>query len=142
MPEGQTCLRVIDGLGTPLIWWGAALALLAALVWWLAGRDWRFSVPVLGMASTWIPWFFAGTRPLFLFYAITIIPFTIMGLAMAIGVIIGPAEKTLRRRKAVIGCAIYVVLCVANFIFMWPILTDQLMTHQHWTWRMWFPFWI
>ena len=46
VPSGD-CLRVISGLGTPLLWWFAAVALVVACVWWLAGRDWRFGVAVV-----------------------------------------------------------------------------------------------
>jgi len=55
--DGDTCLRVTLAIGTPFLWWMAALALIAALVFWLAGRDWRFAVPLLAGAATWLGWF-------------------------------------------------------------------------------------
>lgn len=139
---GSTCLRVITGLGTPLIWWAATVALLAALIWWLAGLDWRFAVPVLMMCSTWIPWMFAGTRPKFAFYAITMIPFMVIALAMALGVILGPADAGRRRQRGAIIVGTYLGLVVIDFAFNYPIYTGALLSRLAWLARMWLPGWI
>jgi len=138
----DTCLRVISAVGTPTLWWMAALALAAGVVWWIAGRDWRFTLPIVAMASTWIPWFRYDDRPLFFFYAICIIPFTVTILAIWLGQILGPAEDTPRRRMgaAIVGAAM--ALVALNFAFIYPILTDSLMTRTAWLTRMWFRSWI
>lgn len=138
----DTCLRVISATGTPVLWWLAVIALAAGVVWWLAGRDWRFTLPIVAMASTWIPWFRYDDRPLFFFYAICIIPFTVTILAIWLGQILGPAENSTRRRigAAIVGVA--VALVAINFTFIYPILTDQLMTRKAWLARMWFRSWI
>lgn len=44
-------MRVIVGMGTPILWWLAAIALVISVIWWIAGRDWRFGVPVVAVAS-------------------------------------------------------------------------------------------
>lgn len=140
-PGGDNCMRVISAMGTPLLWWLGAAALIAALVWWIGGRDWRFSVPVLGVASTWIPWFFSADRPVFFFYAICIVPFTCIALAMAMGVILGPADGRRRATGAVlVGTAL--ALIVANFAFIYPVLSDRLIPHWQWQLRMWLGSWI
>lgn len=90
---GTNCLSVISAVGTPLLWWAGALALLASLVYWIAQRDWRFGVPILGFATCWAPWFAFDDRPIFFFYAVTMIPFTVMALAMVLGKILGPARQ-------------------------------------------------
>ena len=138
----DTCLRVITGLGTPLLWWAAALALLVSIVWWLAGADWRFGVPVMGALATYLPWFMYTSRPLFFFYAITIIPFTAIGLAMVCGVILGPSDGGARRRRGAIVVGALVALIVLNFAFIYPVLTDQLLTRTQWLRRMWFSGWV
>lgn len=138
----DTCLRVISGQGTPLLWWAAAIALIAALVFWIAGRDWRFGVPALAALTVYLPWFRYDDRPLFFFYAICIIPFTVTILAMCLGKILGPPGSGHRRR---IGAAIagsVVALIAANFAFLYPILTDELLTRTQWMARMWFRSWI
>ncbi|MDO5067862.1 MAG: phospholipid carrier-dependent glycosyltransferase [Propionibacteriaceae bacterium] len=138
---GDTCLRVISGAGTPLLWWMACAALVAGLWWWLGRRDWRFAVPVLGVLAVWLPWFQYAGRPLFFFYAVVLLPFYVTGLAMAMGRLLGPADGPKRQRNAtLIGVAI--ALVVLNFAFMYPILTDGLLTRTQWLMRMWFGTWI
>ncbi len=138
---GTTCLRVVSGIGTPLLWWFAAAALVAALWWWLGKRDWRFAVPVLGVASVWLPWFQYTERPLFFFYAILLLPFYVTGLAMALVKLLGPAASPRRPLRAmVVGVAL--ALVILNFAFIYPILTDGLLTRPEWLLRMWFDTWI
>ena len=133
---GTTCLRIISGMGTPLLWWAAVAAIVLAVFWWIAGRDWRFGVPLLAIASTWLPWFRYADRPLFFFYAIMIIPFSATLLAMALGKFLGPKDHPRRRLRAMI-VGIIVALIVANFAFIYPILTAELLTRPEWLWRMW-----
>ena len=142
-PDGN-CLRVITGLGTPLLWWAAAIALVVAVVWWLAGRDWRFGVPVVAVASTWLPWVYQGvstTRPLFFFYAIIIVPFTVLGLALVLGLVLGKARSGARRWGAVV-VGLVVALIVLDFGYLYPIFTDALLPYKDWLARMWLQTWI
>lgn len=138
---GDTCLRVISGVGTPILWWLACAALVAGLWWWLGRRDWRFAVPVLGVLAVWLPWFQYAGRPLFFFYAVVLLPFYVTGLAMAMGRLLGPADGPHRRRNAIwVGVA--TALVILNFAFIHPILTDGLLTRSQWLMRMWFGSWI
>ena len=138
---GTTCLRVISGIGTPVLWWMACAALVAGIWWWLGRRDWRFAVPVLGVLAVWLPWFQFAARPLFFFYAIVLLPFYATGLAMALGKILGPANHPKRRLRAMlVGLAVSVV--ILHFTFIYPILTDGLLTRPEWLSRMWFGTWI
>ena len=82
-------------LGTPMIWWGGVVALLYAVAMWLGARDWRFGVAVVGTASTWLPWLAYDDRPIFLFYAIAILPFLVIALTLGIGKLVGTARTTL-----------------------------------------------
>jgi dolichyl-phosphate-mannose--protein O-mannosyl transferase len=138
----DTCYQVVLGIGTPFLWWMAALALVAGLFFWIFGRDWRFAIPVLGMAGTWIGWFPNDDRSLFYFYAIMIIPFTATILAMCFGKILGPPSGGRRRQRGAIIVGICVAIIVLNFIFIYPILTYQTMTRVAWSMRMWFRSWI
>lgn len=137
----DTCIRVISGMGTPVLWWLAAIALVVAVIWWLGGRDWRFGVPVVAAMATYLPWFANADRPVFFFYAICIIPFTVTLLAMVFGLIIGPADSPDRRRGAII-VGVLMALVAANFAFIYPVLTDQLMLYKDWLARMWLRSWI
>jgi len=145
---GETCLRVISGMGTPVLWWLAAVALLASLVWWIAGRDWRFGAPAVLALSTYLPWFQHMERSLFYFYAITIVPFTVICLALCLGKLLGPPGDPVtgvgmaRRRQGSIAVGVVVGLVILNFAFIYPILTDGLLTRTQWLMRMWFGSWI
>lgn len=140
--SGDTCLRVISGLGTPLLWWLAAAAVLVGLAYWLVGRDWRFAYPLVAALVPWLMWFPNSDRPLFFFYAIMLIPFTATVLAMVLGMILGPADAGRRRQFGARVVGTVVVAIVANFWFIYPLLTDELMTRRMWSLRMWLSSWI
>jgi dolichyl-phosphate-mannose--protein O-mannosyl transferase len=143
---GEKCLRVISGLGTPALWWGAVFALVVALILWVGGRDWRFGIPIVGVLSAWLPWFQYTSRPQFFFYAIAIIPFSAMAVALCLGLLIGrfPRTEEQRRRRMVGGiiAGAFVALVVLNFAYIYPILTDELLPYSDWLSRMWFKGWI
>ncbi len=137
----EDCIRVIVAMGTPVLWWMAAIALVVCAVWWIGGRDWRFGVPVLGALATYLPWFNYTDRPQFFFYAITMVPFTVIGLAMVMGLILGPAQSATRRRGAII-VGVAVALVALNFAWIYPILTDEILPYSQWMARMWLRSWI
>ncbi len=140
---GSNCLRQIVLLGTPVLWWGGALALLYSCYAWLARRDWRYGVAVLGFASTWLTWLpFAG-RPIFYFYAVTMVPFTVIACTLLMGHLVGGTRASYTRRawgSAIAGA--FVVLVVANFAWFYPIYTGDLLTNAEWLDRVWFKRWI
>lgn len=136
------CVREIIGLGTPAIWWAGTIALIGCVVFWFAGRDWRFGVPVVGVASTWLPWFGYPDRPIFYFYVIAILPWVVMALALMIGKVLGPAGTAPTRRMwgaALVGG--FLLLVLLNFAYLYPILSDELITKAEWLDRMWFKSW-
>jgi dolichyl-phosphate-mannose-protein mannosyltransferase len=137
----ENCIRVISGMGTPILWWMAFIALLVAFVWWIGGRDWRFGVPIVAAMSTYIFWFPNADRPVFFFYAICIIPFTVTLLAMVMGLILGPRNGPNRRRGAII-VGVAIALVVVNFAYIYPLLTDGLLPYSQWLSRMWLRSWI
>ncbi|MCW2810919.1 MAG: phospholipid carrier-dependent glycosyltransferase [Friedmanniella sp.] len=136
------CIRVISGIGTPALWWVAVFALLAALVLWVGGRDWRFGIPVVGVLSSWLPWFAYDSRPLFFFYAIALVPFSAMAVALVAGKLLGDVDSGDRRLVAAIVIGTYVALVAVNFAYLYPILTDGLLPYPSWLSRMWFKSWI
>jgi dolichyl-phosphate-mannose--protein O-mannosyl transferase len=142
-PAGSTCLRQVLLLGNPLLWWGGTLALMFAAVMWLAARDWRFGVAVVGTGSTWLPWLLYDDRPIFLFYAIACLPFVVLATVLAMGKLIGPSDAPSPRRTAgVVVAGSWFVLVLLAFAWFWPIWTDQLITHAEWVNRVWFSRWI
>ncbi len=142
-PEGSTCMRQVLLLGNPVIWWTSIATLLGCLVLWVGRRDWRFGVPVLGVASTWLPWLQYDDRTIFLFYAVAFLPFVVLSMVLCLGAAIGSRPGTSPRRTlaAVVGGAVTIAAVLA-YAFFWPIWTDELITHEEWLRRMWFKAWI
>lgn len=139
----DTCMRQVLILGTPVLWWAAAAALVVAVVRWVGARDWRFGLATVGALATWLPWLQYDDRPIFIFYAIATLPFTIIALTLTMGLILGPdAGPTRRRTLGVIACGTFLVLVLVNFAWFWPIWTGELITRTEWATRIWFSRWI
>lgn len=142
-PEGSDCLRQVLLLGTPMIWWAGALALIYGVIRWVGARDWRYGLAVVGAASAWLPWLRYDDRPIFLFYGVAILPFTVLALTLTLGRILGTDRRPSARRTAgVIAVGSFLVLVVLNAAWFWPIWTDELLTHGEWLDRVWFRRWI
>jgi dolichyl-phosphate-mannose--protein O-mannosyl transferase len=142
-PEGSDCLRQVLLLGNPVLWWGGALSLLVALVTWVGARDWRAGVAVVGTGSTWLPWLLYDDRPIFIFYALAMLPFVVLAAVLAMGRLVGPSDvPTARRTAGVVVAGSFFVLVLLTFAWFWPIWTDQLITHGEWMDRIWFTRWI
>lgn len=136
------CVQEILGIGTPAIWWAGVIALAVAIVLWLGGRDWRFGVPVLGVAATWLPWFMYTERPIFYFYAVVIVPWLVIAVTLVLGKVLGPEDAGGTRRMW--GAAFaggYVLLVLLNFAYLHPILTAETIPKEAWLDRMWFRSW-
>lgn len=136
-----TFLAIVLGFGLSGVIVPATVALVVGTLMWLSGRDWRYSVPVLATLAAWLPWIPHSGRPIFFFYAIMMVPFTVICLALALGRVLGPADHPKRRRRAIL-VGLLAGLIVLNFAFIYPVLTDELMTRPAWLLRMWLPTWI
>ncbi len=142
-PADSTCLRQVLLLGTPVLWWGGLLALGYAVYGWLARRDWRYGIVVVGLASTWLPWVRDDERPIFSYYAIMILPFTIIAISLLLGVLMGgPRASEARRVWGTAAAGTFVVLVLVNFAWFWPIYTGELISTPDWLDRIWFRQWI
>ncbi len=98
---------------------------------------------MVGIAVTWLPWLRYDDRPIFSYYAITILPFLILGATMLLGEMLGRADASpLRRAMGAASVGVVVVLSMLAFAWFWPIWTDQLITNREWVQRMWFRRWI
>ncbi|MEU7582379.1 phospholipid carrier-dependent glycosyltransferase [Streptomyces sp. NPDC041068] len=144
-PAGTTekCAREVLALGTPMLWWAAAFALLYVLWRWVFRRDWRAGAVVCGVVAGYLPWFFYQERTIFYFYAVVFVPFLCLALAMMIGAILGPPGSSERRRVVgAAGSGVLVLLIVWNFIYFWPIHTGTAIPIDSWRSRMWLDTWV
>ncbi|MDH2428711.1 phospholipid carrier-dependent glycosyltransferase, partial [Sphaerisporangium sp. TRM90804] len=140
------CSEAVLGVGTPVIWFGAVLALVALIAWYTATRDWRAGAVLLTFGVGWLPWFYyaiADNRTMFLFYTAPILPFMILALTLAAGLLIGPSRAASSRRAA--GAAVvgaFTLLALVNFWWLYPVLAGEPIPYDDWYRRMLFRSWV
>jgi dolichyl-phosphate-mannose-protein mannosyltransferase len=145
-PSGYTgpeWSQEVLAMGNPAIWWAAIPAMLFCLGWWLTRRDWRAGAAVLGIAAGWLTWLPFVSRTKFCYYALEFEPFMIICIVLCLGLIIGPATASLRRRA--IGSALagtYVLAVMALFWYFYPILAGKIIPYSSWLAHMWYHGWI
>ena len=150
----SSCSREVLLIGTPLLWWAFMPALLWLAWHYLTTRDWRAAAVWVAFAAGWLVWFHDLKRTMFLFYMAPLVPFVILGLTLALGVMLGgrpephrrPRRPTgapaKRRRWGEAGVSAYLGLVIADFAWMWPIFTGGLLTYDTWHAHMWLPSWV
>jgi len=160
------CSQEVLGIGTPLIWWLSIPALLA-VAWRMLGRfDWRAAAILVPFLFGYVIWIFdeakvvpgchpAGNchRTMFLFYLLPDVPFMVLALTMAIGMLMATrAARTVgeifgslgrftdvpvRRLVAAMAVAVYLGSVTWNFGYFYPIFTGEVITYNQWMDRMW-----
>lgn len=139
----ERCARDIIGVGTPVIWWAACLALVACLVLWVGRRDWRAGAILAIVGATWLPWFGWDERPIFFFYAVAILPFLVLAVTLVLGYVLGPPGATRRRRTwGAVAVGAYLLLALANTSYFYPVLSGDWIPYDAYAARMWFRTWI
>ncbi len=130
-------------IGTPAIWWTSVITLLVCLGWWLARRDWRAGAVLLGVAAGWLPWFLFADRTQFYFYAVAFVPFLVLSITLCLGLVIGPARASaLRRTTGAAVAGAYLLAVLLDFVYLYPILSAQVIPYSQWLARMWYHGWI
>lgn len=139
----QACSKAITSLGNPVVWWGGTAALFVLVFLWLLRRDWRAGAVLAGIAAGWLPWFQYQQRTIFTFYAVIFVPFVALGLALVLGVVLGPPDAEPRRRlRGAVVAGSFVVAAVGAAAFFWPVWTAQVIPYSAWRIRMWWGSWI
>jgi dolichyl-phosphate-mannose--protein O-mannosyl transferase len=138
----QDCVASVMLIGTPAMWW-LTLPVLAWALWRAAtGPDWRYAAVLTGYAAGWLPWFLNIHRQMYFFYMTPVAPFLIIAVTLVLGEILGRARDGAERRgTGLLVVSLYVGLVVANFIWLWPILTGASITPEHWNAELWLPSW-
>ena len=139
----QTCSSAITALGTPAIWWAACFALPVLVFLWGARRDWRAGAILSGVLAGWVPWFFFQQRTVYSFYAVAFVPFLVLAVTMCLGLVLGPPGSSVRRRQwGAAAAGAYLLLAVANFAWLLPVLSAKVIPYADWAHRMWWKSWI
>ncbi|MEO9138888.1 MAG: phospholipid carrier-dependent glycosyltransferase [Jatrophihabitans sp.] len=149
----KSCSREILLIGTPLMWW-AFLPVMLWLAWhWFTTRDWRAGAVWFAVIAGWLVWFQNLDRTMFLFYMAPLVPFLVIAVTLALGVMLGPglpvhgppdqlAASRRRRLWGIAGATGWLALVVVDFAWMWPIFTGGLLTYDVWHAHMWLPSWV
>ena len=130
---GASCSQEILALGTPMLWWAAALALLVTIGYWVSKRDWQAEILLVVIGASYLPWFAIQERTMFSFYALAFEPFLLLTLVYLLSKVL-----KYQRRFAIIFTAIVLV----NFFYFLPIFLGLPITYNSWADRMWLPSWI
>lgn len=143
------CIGVISAIPNPLIWYAgvaAAIYLLYRLVrGWITRRPVgpELSIPLVGLAVTYVPWLMFPDRTIFQFYTVVMMPFLVIALAMTLRIIAGTREDPLHRRQSgertVMIFLAFVVLVSAFFLPLW---TGMSMPYEFWLLHNWLPGWV
>ncbi|GGM55648.1 dolichyl-phosphate-mannose--protein mannosyltransferase [Microbacterium saperdae] len=143
------CMAVISAVPNPLIWYAGVAA--AVFLLFLLVRGWirrqpvgpEISVPLVGLAATYIPWLLFPERTIFQFYTVVMVPFLVIALAMTLRVIAGRREDPLYRRQSgertVIIFLAFVVLVSAFFYPLWAGIS---VPYEFWRLHNWLPGWV
>ncbi|MGY2064525.1 dolichyl-phosphate-mannose--protein mannosyltransferase [Blastococcus sp. SYSU DS0619] len=140
--QGEQVVRYILMVGTPVLW----LAFAPAMLWLLwrigARRDPAALTVAVGIAAGWLTWFVNLDRTMFIFYMAPALPFFVLAVALGLQDVVGrPGGGEWRRRAGLAVACGYVAVVAATFVFFWPVLTGQPLSHAEWLQRMWFPSW-
>lgn len=138
----SSCMRETLILGNPAIWWTGVVGLLLAAVAWIRTRRWEFSVPIVGLIATWVPWLPILDRPIFSFYAVATLPFMVMALALVLRSSWADARIDRQRKQTAVVVGALLSLAAICAIYFWPIWTSQLIPYDSWHAKMWFRNWI
>ncbi len=139
---GDQVVRYILMVGTPTLWFAFA----PALVWlaWriVARRDPAAVLLAVMIAAGWGTWFLNAERTMFVFYMAPVVPFFVLAVVLVLQDVLGPATASATRRQVGLGVvSVYVGVVAATFVFFYPVLTGQPLSHSEWLARMWFPSW-
>jgi dolichyl-phosphate-mannose-protein mannosyltransferase len=139
--EPLGCARMIYSMGTPAIWW-ASIPVMLFMVYLIFRRDWRASAVLLPFAFGYVPWLFVFKRTMFYFYALPLLPFIAIALAVTIGYMIGPRDASPNRRMAgTMVAGSYLLIVVVMFFYFLPVLSSRTIPFTGWQQRMWFQSW-
>ncbi|HZI97922.1 MAG TPA: phospholipid carrier-dependent glycosyltransferase [Actinomycetales bacterium] len=138
-----SCSKAITSLGNPVVWWGGTVAVVVVLFCWLLRRDWRAGAILAGLAGGYLPWFAYSERTIYAFYSVAFVPFVVLALAYALGLLLGPRKAPPSRRMigALLAGAV-VVAAVVALAWFWPVWTAEVIPYGQWRARMWLPSWI
>ena len=142
-PKGcgtSSCAQEVLALGTPLLWWCAAIALVVLITFWLKNKAWNHGFILLAVAAGYLPWFVYPQRTTFTFYSIIFEPWLIICLVAVLRIYY--LSSLGKQRFKFFSIIFLTSIIAANFIYHFPIFVGQILTYDDWQSLMWFKKWI
>jgi dolichyl-phosphate-mannose--protein O-mannosyl transferase len=70
------------------------------------------------------------------------VPFFVLAVTLLLQDVIGPREASaFRRQLGLAAVCLHLAVVAMTFVFFYPVLTGQPLSHTEWLQRMWFPSW-
>ena len=138
----QSCVKAVMLVGTPAMWF-VAVPLLGWALWRaVVRRDWRYGVVLVGYSAGFLPWFLDIDRQMYFFYATVMAPFLVLAIALILGdILYKPKQNPERRTLGLLVVCFYLALVIANFAWLYPILTGIPISQSTWNLEIWLPSW-
>lgn len=149
--EAQVCVNTILGIPNPLIWgvgWVCLVFLLGALLTTKSNAlKANSSLVAAGVFLGFAPWLFVSQRPVFLFYAIAILPFLMLGVSVAIDVLIRATTLGANQNGRLRGVTMFALMAMLVTVttislYFEPIWLGFSIPYESWLERMWLSSWI
>jgi dolichyl-phosphate-mannose-protein mannosyltransferase len=138
----SSCVKAEMLVGTPAMWFISVPVLLWMCWKSFVRHDWRYAAVLVGYCAGWLPWFADIDRQMYFFYAATMAPFLVMGIALILGdILFKPSQNSERRTLGLIVVSCYVALVVTNFAWLYPVLTGIPISQATWNMEIWLPSW-
>jgi len=137
--ESDTCSSAITAMGNPLIWVFATSALAYLFYRYLGTRERVIGLVLLGVGALYLPWLLIPERTVFQFYAVSFLPWMILGLVLVMQILYRALGGTKLAKGLVIG---FFVLATLVSVFFLPVNIGLVVPFDQWQWRMWLPGWI
>jgi dolichyl-phosphate-mannose--protein O-mannosyl transferase len=150
-----SCAQEIIAIGNPAIWWASIVALLACAWQWLGRRDWRGLAVLLPFLVGYVPWCILDIRAvpnsgglhrtMFFYYMVPEIPFIVLSVTFAVGLMLGRRRSregrlpsVRRRTTGLVAATAYLGLVVGVFAYFYPVLSAKIVTDTAYRDRLWF----
>lgn len=131
----KECAQEILAMGTPLLWWGAIIAVAITIGFYIRTRNRSAEIVLAGFAGTYLPWFIFQDRTMFYFYSISTLPFLILALVYCFDLLLkyGNYQRLIM---------LFIFVVAINFIYFLPVYIGIEIPYSQWLNRMWLPSWI
>jgi dolichyl-phosphate-mannose-protein mannosyltransferase len=137
--ESVTCSSAITALGNPLIWVFATAAIAYLVYRYLRTRERVIGQVLLGVGALYLPWLLIPERTVFQFYAVSFLPWMILGLVLVMQILYRAIGNNRLAKALVVG---FFVLATLVSVFFLPVNIGLVVPFDQWQLRMWLPSWI